>query len=638
MLSNALAERQLSFAGILKCCSVISAGILTTLILVPFAPSFPTTGLDASWVYALNVAVADKLRFGKDIIFTFGPFASAYTRLYSPQTDAIMMVGSFLITGALTSGLFFVATDIRRPWLLIFPLAVSQFALLDGTFITLPALLVWVCDSDSVISLSKRTAIFILASACGILLLIKGSTMLPVFVCIFLSTQALWATSKRDAILPIATTIVATVAGWLWTGQSLGDLPLYFRGEELITAGYSDGMSTTGRDIEVLVYMLTMGALYWTSRMSSWTTYWRVGAALAVTFFVAFKAGFVRHDGHAIIAGTVLFLIGYFIFLRTPKRIGLMALALGTFGWLVISARYVDWHPRAVVERVYDGFVQSAFGLEARFTGESILKAQMNNAVADIRRTHPLPIYPGTSDIYPINESVLIASGSNWTPRPVFQSYSAYTPDLLSLNRDYLIKSPPDTVYFDIDPIDGRYPSLEDSLSWPLLLSRYEPIALVGNTAILQKRKLPRPMMIAGPIVDGQRALGTEVNLPAQEGPLWAEIDLEPTLLGSLASAAYKNPLLFITLKYDDGSIRTYRYIAGMGKAGFLLSPTIQSGRDFVGLQSQDNRAFLARKFPTGFTISGKKGTSVLWAHVFDLKLYEVEVSADPLVDKILFP
>lgn len=55
-------------------------------VLVPFAPVFPASGLDPSWQLGLNQALVQHLRFGKQVIFTFGPYAFLYTHLYTPQT------------------------------------------------------------------------------------------------------------------------------------------------------------------------------------------------------------------------------------------------------------------------------------------------------------------------------------------------------------------------------------------------------------------------------------------------------------------------------------------------------------------------------------------------------------------------
>ncbi|WP_254706813.1 hypothetical protein [Ralstonia pseudosolanacearum] len=49
--------------------------------LVPWLPVMPQAGLDHSWVLGMNQAVAQGLVFGRDMIFTFGPYASGLHKI-----------------------------------------------------------------------------------------------------------------------------------------------------------------------------------------------------------------------------------------------------------------------------------------------------------------------------------------------------------------------------------------------------------------------------------------------------------------------------------------------------------------------------------------------------------------------------
>jgi hypothetical protein len=64
---------------------------------IAFNPLMPTAILDGSWIYSMNQAVAQKLVFGRDLIFTFGPYASVYTHAYHPATVWIMLLGCSLV-------------------------------------------------------------------------------------------------------------------------------------------------------------------------------------------------------------------------------------------------------------------------------------------------------------------------------------------------------------------------------------------------------------------------------------------------------------------------------------------------------------------------------------------------------------
>src|SRR5262249_8899468 len=92
-------------------------------------------------------------------------------------------------------------------------------------------------------------------------------------------------------------------------------------------------------------------------------------------------------------------------------------------------------------------------------------------ATQPVQKQLTLPTPRGTVDLYPSALGYVVANGWSYAGRPVFQSYSAYTGALAELNASHLRGADaPDTIFFGVQPIDGRFPSLDDSLSWPELL------------------------------------------------------------------------------------------------------------------------------------------------------------------------
>src|SRR5262245_60787656 len=65
--------------------------IIAVLSFAALQPSMPQGHLDPSWQLGLNQAIAQGLVYGRDIVFTLGPYASVYTELYHPATDALML-------------------------------------------------------------------------------------------------------------------------------------------------------------------------------------------------------------------------------------------------------------------------------------------------------------------------------------------------------------------------------------------------------------------------------------------------------------------------------------------------------------------------------------------------------------------
>jgi hypothetical protein len=76
---------------------------------IPLAPSYPDATLDSGWGYAINAAMAKGLVLGRDVVFTFGPYADLYSTQYSPAGDLRMLAGGSLLGAAFAAGLLCLA-------------------------------------------------------------------------------------------------------------------------------------------------------------------------------------------------------------------------------------------------------------------------------------------------------------------------------------------------------------------------------------------------------------------------------------------------------------------------------------------------------------------------------------------------
>ena len=78
-----------------------------------------------------------------------------------------------------------------------------------------------------------------------------------------------------------------------------------------------------------------------------------------------------------------------------------------------------------------------------------------------------------SADVYPLSQTAVLASGLTCQPRPVFQSFSAYTPKLAEMSAAHLrSERVPDHILFDVWSIDDRFAARDDSLSSPDLEDR----------------------------------------------------------------------------------------------------------------------------------------------------------------------
>src|SRR5471032_2647605 len=238
---------------------------------LPLSPFLPTDNLDSAWQWVMNEAVARRLIIGRDVVFTFGPFASVDTRQYHPATDMLDMGASLLLGLALATGLLSVATG-RRKWPLVaVPAAILLHTTIrDPLFLALPPLLLILTvriemrrDSPLALSPSWVTSIsqVLLTASLGVLPLIKGSFGLLSIVLAGVCLLLQWRSSPAKALVGSVIFIGALVGGWAIAGQPIDAIPHYFLSMRPIISGYTDAMSTRGRYDELIVYVLSATVL-----------------------------------------------------------------------------------------------------------------------------------------------------------------------------------------------------------------------------------------------------------------------------------------------------------------------------------------------------------------------------------------
>jgi len=618
--------------------AVILAFTGTLLLVVPFAP-FMVGFVGEDWPYAMNAATAEGLVFGRDIIFTAGPLSAIYTRGYHPATDAFMVGGLLVIGTALFLGLCAITPSRRRPWLLMLPVLLAQFSFEAFMVVALP--LLWVMSAESIpaSAATRRLAVtYLLGIACALLTLVKGSMTIGVAIGALLTFISLWHRSRAWAMGLIAVCVVTLVATWILVGQPLSALLLYFFSQVPIVSGYSVAMAASGHVWEILVFLALVPILLWTLSEGSVTRRWKILLALTLLLFLAFKASFVRHDAHATIAACAIAIAGFVAFLEKPILSGkaFSGAATGAIGCVVLAMNYQPFDTATVQTRLIEGLETSVVGLKDRMLHPGYLRERFRQEGDKMRAAYPFPKFAGTADIYPQNAAALIASGTAWSPRPTVISYAAYTPSLALANADHLRMHGPDRVYFGIQPIDGRYPALEDGASWPVLLANYVPSGSSREQIHLDRRAVADAVTF-GATETSRHPLGEDVDLRGRHGPQWATVQLAPTFAGRIVSAAFKLPQLHLLVRYADGSKKSYAFVPGMAAGGFLLTPTITSGTDFAALQSSRREAMLGSKYPVSVGIYGERGTRWLWQKAFQLTLSDLNVGAVPQAEAFLF-
>jgi len=626
---------------------VLSAILFVTAfcIVVPFTPVMPTEGLDPSWRYAANEAVARGMSIGRDVMFTSGPYSSIYSWVFHPDTDTLTMAGALVL--ALCFGTALVMTFHAARWYVQIALVLTLAALLldnrDPLFFLyglMVGVLCWrMASGQSPPDAGTRPwlqwlLLVVLLIGLSLFGQMKTSGILIGIGTMILGGAMFFRHRKPGmAATVLVVPVLAFACFWIASGQDVGSIPPYLVSGVSMTAGYTDAMSIGGKDETMIAYLVAALIVVGSLVVQAPTHMARLFLFLVFSFglFLAFKGGFVRHDGHALIAGSHVVFAALVLNALYPSMRSVTALFAALLCSFYIDASYAGMSTTDVEYRVKRAYERAWEGAETRYADYPALMARYDEAVQTMRERLDIPPLDGTVDIYSFNQSNLIASGNDWAPRPVFQSYSAYTEDLIAHNVAHLSSArAADNILFRVEPIDGRFPSSMDGASWPHLLDLYDLASLSNDTLYLKKAAEPRGVA-ERPLPSVRGRIGEPVAVPEGADAVMARIDLRHSMIGKLIGILFKSPAIGITVRTASGAEETYRHIAAIGRAGMLVTPLVRNTHDFGVLYA--GHAAPGNRRVTEFTIDvkGDPFLDMFWTPEFDVAFTAVDLprSAD---------
>ncbi|MDZ4833668.1 MAG: hypothetical protein SGJ27_07790 [Candidatus Melainabacteria bacterium] len=263
--------------------------------------------------------------------------------------------------------------------------------------------------------------------------------------------------------------------------------------------------------------------------------------------------------------------------------------------------------------------------------GSKTFEENFKKRMQKIKDENELPALEGAVDIYPVMSNVAIAHEFDYRPRPVFQSYLAYTQPLTKINKEHLAseKAAPTIVIQSLKDCYGYYPSLYDGPSWPSLLSQYEPVSTHPGGLVLKKR-LRASNAVLNKIRTTAFKLGEPVVLEPSEKIIFAEIETKQTALGAVQKLFYRIFPPAIDVVLSDGSKKHFIAPSQILKSGFVMSPYVVSPAEFEKLYAAN---------PGKSSLSGVKSVTIsetkneLPWNVFypdcQISLYELSITRD---------
>jgi hypothetical protein len=601
--------------------------------------------VDTSWTMALHDAFVQHLQFGTELVFTYGPWGFL-ARGYHPQT----WLPAAVVWSGLALVFMFASWQLARrlgcrpacAWLWLVVLAALATTPLGNDidtrlflFVTLYLLLHFFAENTAV------ARAFLLISL-GCLSLVKFTGFVEAaFVLGLASVDEVFRRRRFPWAAPLW--LASLLGFWVMAGQRPAFFGPFLLNSFQIAAGYTEAMMLPGSGPVWSLYgfLIIAAALWMLAARVMWLRLgrWAIAplAGVGMILFIAFKLGYVRPDMHQINSAMALFVVAVLLLplgWREARKlraatVGLLLVA-GGFGAGVFHA----WPASAGLASQLAGTFRCSnlfAPVSAACTGYLETEHEKELAIAAARIY--LPPIRGGADLYDFGQLALFAHGVSYQPRPVIQSYSAYTPSLARMNADWLRSGRAATnLLFAIQPMDGRFRSLEDGLSWPELLTRYEispETGPPGTYLLLQRSPVPRSYRLV-PLTNTVARFGTSLEIPAVTiGPVWVEVEIKKTCVGKIISALYKPTLLSLTVTTRDHGPGQYRIIPGMAQTGFLLSPVVTDTGAFATLFDSGWPAKLAGWEARSMMI--EPGTpshsTICYEPTYQVRFYRLELS-----------
>lgn len=600
----------------------IVAGLLVVLLQVNIGSGFENS-LDAGWGEVLNWGLAHNAQWGKGLVFTYGPLGFLIPGIpFDPATYWPSLILQHLLAAATAC---LVVVNLRR-----LPL-VSSLAFLIATIVlgwnwsTSAALIIVyplailplerVTRRNAPASVGTHLTVAALAAYTALLPLIKFSTF-PLWIAwLPLGAFVLWR-SRAYSLLGafITASFVAPVIVWLACGQHLANLPAFVTTSWQVAVHY--GAAMQGDPAEHLVDDVALGTtlfgivcaagLAWFHRRSARRI--AVCMMFAITIALAYRAGATRADGGhlgilwSVFAWCMSLLVGL-LYAGLPVRGSRHAAMALILALLALAPEWLSGlYPAYTLQQAYGGqyaidYVKQR--IDQLLSPRQTYQRKLAQWAAD-RKKLAVPkvaqtIRNDSVDVLMDAQSVLLANDFNYTPRPVFQSYSAYSGELARLNEAFFDGAhAPAWVMLHWNTIDDHYPTSDDALALVRILQTYRPVLSDGAFLLFRRTttNATSTALVSGKPRDIDLKFGTFAAIPPVPSGAWfAKLDVQLTFFGKLRSFIYREPKLRIEVKTKDGTTRRYSLVRAIARSGFMLSPAIADNNQYLGwLDDSDER------------------------------------------------
>jgi len=571
--------------------------VVSTLTL-PLAGMIPAPGIDNSWQTGLNMAFTRGMQFGKDIVFTFGPLGFLFMPSFCDINHwVIVYLCGLLVHFVLVLLVFLLLSKITNSKLDFILgsaslLLILPFLRIDERLIPIALLLLAFAMTPQV-SLKRSWLIAAMSLCLALTSSIKFSATISSVGII--SAAALIFTYRRQFLnlgIMVLSYLFACMGIWILTGQHIANLIPYLHNSIEIATGFNQAMMCSGPNrlgpnlivaggIAGISFFYLLFAYGIITRKRGLVVFM---LPFLVFAFMTFKFGFVRHDTtHFYVFFSIMpFLFGW-IYLAHKQDLPRLLRVLLLIACCAMTS-FIFTQNLSISQNVKSNLD----ALKLLTHGSSYRQGLTEKYKLDLKKQYNLSAALAASigkdriDIIPWEINLLYAYDMNWSPRPIFQSYSAYTKALDLLNAGYYENSAPDMLLYTVKTIDHRYAVFDEPATFREILKNYKPVS-ADSEFILLRKNVKSASFRRRTISVIETDIGKAIQIPKTNGYLFANIRIENSLLGKAAAIAYRGEQMHVVLVTDKGQF-VYRFVPSTAQNGIFLSSHISDNQDLLNV------------------------------------------------------
>ncbi|MCB0695930.1 MAG: hypothetical protein KDC07_01115, partial [Chitinophagaceae bacterium] len=556
---------------------MLTMPFLTSYELADSGPSW--LGLDISWQLTLNYANLHNWTWGKDIAYTYGPLGFLSTRIGWGVSRWIFLSFDLL----LAVNFFYVFKDFLKAsaskltGTLILIVAVLLMNTSHGTdlsWLLLFFIYFWLYKAYNEPSNASFIMLILLTSIAFYIKVNTGLISILFFVAhlvLLYFADKLSVLKALIILLSLASTIF--LSAWLLNVY----LPGYIMSAYELIKGYGSVMYLDNGEISV---ERNIGTLYHAMKylLIIYFIYIVLKGKFVQLFFVAicgayilmlkqqsYLRGDIQHLSEFFCYGPLVLLTGNLLHYKnnTQKLFSAAILFILTLS-LFFKTEYNKKIGQLYEERFcntkeyFKQFSENKIDSHHFAPDKRYIPASILNKIGD-----------KSIDIFPWDSEYIIENQLNYTPRPVFQSFTAYTPYLQKINYDFYNSNAPEYIIYDFDAIDNRCAFNDESMLNMFIIKNYELADTFTSNerirALLKKKNIIKPLIFNK---IGEKKIQLTDEIPTVAGSNYIRIDVKLNSKGKSVAFRLRPPGINISFTAPNEHNRIYRTSPELLKAG----------------------------------------------------------------------